>query len=139
MTMNADRASDVRRVFVSTCEIQVSNFDKAKRRFIAGFDRAYWPATSQTNSPTVTLFIKSLYFHICFKLQLKMPANQVTVSKLEAVLARLEVVADKLGATESSVKKGSAQADIQSLVERLETAAGKLEQIQSASTGEGES
>lgn len=68
-----------------------------------------------------------------------MPANQATVSKLEAVLARLEVVADKLGATESSVKKGSAQADIQSLVERLETAAGKLEQMQSASTGEGES
>ncbi|KAL9958008.1 hypothetical protein ACROYT_G034969 [Oculina patagonica] len=70
-------------------------------------------------------------------IQLKMPANQATLGRLEAVLARLEVVAAKLG-VEGSFKKGSSHsaADIKALVERLETAADKLEQ-QSALGGEG--
>ena len=58
-----------------------------------------------------------------------MPANQATLDKLEAVLARLETVASKLG-IESVPKKGGAQsaADIQALVERLEAAADKIEE-----------
>lgn len=70
-------------------------------------------------------------------LQLKMPANQATLNKLEAVLVRLELVADKLGQAESSIQKGGSQADIQALVERLEKAAGKLEQLKSGKIGEG--
>lgn len=67
-----------------------------------------------------------------------MPANQATLDRLEALLARLEVVAAKLG-VEGSFKKGSSQSasDIKVLVERLEAAADKLEQ-QSTSGGEGE-
>lgn len=67
-----------------------------------------------------------------------MPANQATLDRLEALLARLEVVAAKLG-VEGCFKKGSSQSasDIKVLVERLEAAADKLEQ-QSTSGGEGE-
>lgn len=67
-----------------------------------------------------------------------MPANQATLSKLEAVLARLELVADKLGLTECSIKKGGTEADVQALVERLENVAGKLEQLKSGASGEGD-
>ena len=67
-----------------------------------------------------------------------MPANQATLSKLEAVLARLELVADKLGLAECSFKKGGTEADIQALVERLENVAGKLEQLKSGASGEGD-
>lgn len=58
-----------------------------------------------------------------------MPANQATLGRLEAVLARLETVATKLG-IEGTPKKGSTQsaADIQALVGRLEAAADKIEQ-----------
>ena len=68
-----------------------------------------------------------------------MPTNQATLSRLEAVLARLEVVTVKLGVEGAFYKKGSSHsaADIKSLVERLEAAADKLEQ-QSALGGEGE-
>lgn len=71
------------------------------------------------------------------EIQLKMPANQATLSKLEAVLARLELVADKLGLAECSIKKGGTEADVQALVERLENVAGKLEQLKSGASGEG--
>lgn len=67
-----------------------------------------------------------------------MPANQATLSKLEAVLARLELVADKLGRAECSIKKGGTEADVQTLVERLENVAGKLEQLKSGASGEGD-
>ena len=67
-----------------------------------------------------------------------MPANQATLSKLEAVLARLELVADKLGLAECSIKKGGTEADIQALVDRLENVAGKLEQLKSGASGEGD-
>lgn len=67
-----------------------------------------------------------------------MPANQATLSKLEAVLARLELVADKLGLAECSIKKGETEADVQALVERLENVAGKLEQLKSGASGEGD-
>lgn len=67
-----------------------------------------------------------------------MPANQATLSKLEAVLARLELVADKLGLAECSIKKGRTEADVQTLVERLENVAGKLEQLKSGASGEGD-
>ena len=79
---------------------------------------------------------KSIACITCFKLQLKMPANQATVGRLEAVLARLETVAAKLG-IESTPKKGSAhsEADIRSLVERLEAAADKIEQQSSGAEG----
>lgn len=71
-------------------------------------------------------------------IQLKMPANQATMGRLEAVLARLETVAAKLG-IESTPKKGSAhsEADIRSLVERLEAAADKIEQQSSGAEGSG--
>lgn len=61
-----------------------------------------------------------------------MPANQATLSRLEAVLARLETVAAKLG-IESVPKKGTAHstADIKLLVERLEAAVEKIEQQRS--------
>lgn len=67
-----------------------------------------------------------------------MPANQVTLNRLEAVLARLETVAVKLG-IDSPAKRGHAQssADIQSLVERLEAAADKIEQQSSGGVGSG--
>ena len=66
-----------------------------------------------------------------------MPANQATLSRLEAVLARLETVATQLG-IESVPKKGTVHttADIKSLVERLEAAADKIEQ-QSSQGAEG--
>lgn len=67
-----------------------------------------------------------------------MPANQATLSKLEAVLARLELVADKLGLVECSIKKGGTEADIQALVERLENVVGKLEQLKSGASGKGD-
>lgn len=47
--MEAVRAGEIRRVFRSKCEIQVSYFGKVKRSLIAGFDRAYWPEISQRN------------------------------------------------------------------------------------------
>ena len=88
---------------------------------------------SQRNSRSVTVPVSDIYS----SLQLKMPANQATLNKLEAVLVRLELVADKLGQAESSIQKGGSQADIQALVERLEKAAGKLEQLKSGKIGEG--
>lgn len=71
-------------------------------------------------------------------IQLKMPANQATLGRLEAVLARLETVATKLG-IEGTPKKGSAHsaADIQALVERLEAAADKIEQSTPGAEGSG--
>lgn len=65
-----------------------------------------------------------------------MPANQATLNRLEAVLARLETVAVKLG-IDSPAKRGHAQssADILSLVERLEAAADKIEQQSSGGVG----
>lgn len=47
--MEAVRAGEIRRVFRSKCEIQVSYFGKVKRSLIAGFDRAYWPEINQRN------------------------------------------------------------------------------------------
>ena len=65
-----------------------------------------------------------------------MPANQATLNRLEAVLARLETVAVKLG-IDSPAKRGHVQssADILSLVERLEAAADKIEQQSSGGVG----
>lgn len=71
------------------------------------------------------------------EIQLKMTSNQATLNRLEAVLARLETVATKLG-VEIVTKEGSLQseADMWSLVRRLEVAADKIEQ-QSSPDGEG--
>ena len=68
-----------------------------------------------------------------------MTSNQATLNRLEAVLARLETVAAKLG-VEIVTKEGSLQseADMWSLVRRLEVAADKIEQ-QSSPGGEGTS
>lgn len=69
--MEAVRAGEIRRVFRSKCEIQVSYFGKVKRSLIAGFDRAYWPEVSQRNWCTVTLS-----FYICFILHLFLTSAQ---------------------------------------------------------------